>query len=146
MKILVSACLMGRNCKYNGKNNYSEAVKEFVKGHEVIEVCPEVLGGLPTPRIPSEIVNGKVINAENKSVDLEFRRGAKKALEIAKEHHVDVAILKSKSPSCGAKEIYDGTFSGRTIKGMGVFARLLKENNIKMIDVEDLQKGEGSLY
>ena len=138
MKILVSACLMGENCKYNGGNNYSEAVLEYVKGHEVISVCPEVMCGLSIPRSSAEIVNGKVINKDNISVDKEFRDGADKALKIALDNQVDLAILQSRSPSCGVKEIYDGTFTKTKIKGMGIFAKLLKDNGIKLIDVEEL--------
>ena len=138
MKILVSGCLLGENCKYNGGNNYSEKVAEYIKGHEVISVCPECLGGLPTPRVPAEIVNGVVTNREGQNVDAEFRKGAEIALEIAQKEQIDVAILQSRSPSCGVKQIYDGTFSGTRIDGQGVFARLLNENGFKMIDVEDL--------
>ena len=138
MKILVSGCLLGENCKYNGGNNYSEIVAEYIKGHEVISACSECLGGLPTPRVPAEIVNGVVTNREGKNVDAEFRNGAKIALEIAKKEKIDLAILQSRSPSCGVKQIYDGTFSGTRIDGQGVFARLLNENGFKMIDVEDL--------
>ena len=138
MKILVSGCLLGENCKYNGSNNYSEKVAKYCKGHEVISVCPECLGGLPTPRVPAEIVNGVVTNKEGQIVDREFRKGADIALEIAKENQVDVAILQSRSPSCGIKQIYDGTFSGTKIDGQGVFAELMHKNGFKLIDVEDL--------
>ena len=138
MKILVSGCLLGKNCKYNGGNNYSEKVAEYIKGHEVISVCPECLGGLPTPRIPAEIVKGIVTNREGQVVDEEFRKGAKIALEIARKEQIDVAILQSRSPSCGSKQIYDGTFSGVKVDGQGVFAKLLKEHGFRMIDVEDL--------
>lgn len=138
MKILVSACLLGENCKYNGENNYSEKVAEYIKGHEVVSVCPECLGGLPTPRVPAEIVNGVVINREGQRVDAEFRKGAEVALNIAKKEQVNVAILQSRSPSCGMKQIYDGTFSGKRIDGQGVFAELLKKDGFEMIDVEDL--------
>lgn len=138
MKIMVSACLLGENCKYNGSNNLSEKVLEFVKGHEVISVCPEVLGGLPTPRIPAEIVHGVVMAKDGRNVDFEFRKGAEIALERAKKENVDLVILQSRSPSCGVKQVYDGTFSGTRIDGQGTFARMLKENDFKMIDVEDL--------
>ena len=138
MKIAVSACLLGENCKYNGGNNYSEKVAEYIKGHEVISVCPECMGGLPTPRIPAEIVDGVVTNREGQVVDEEFRRGAKIALEIARKEQIDVAILQSRSPSCGSKQIYDGSFSGVKVDGQGVFAKLLKEHGFHMIDVEDL--------
>ena len=138
MKIMVSGCLLGENCKYNGGNNYSEKVAEYIKGHEVISVCPECLGGLPTPRIPAEIVDGIVTNREGQVVDEEFRKGAQIALEIARKEQIDVAILQSRSPSCGSKQIYDGTFSGVKVDGQGVFAKLLKEQGFHMMDVEDL--------
>lgn len=138
MKILVSACLIGENCKYNGSNNFSQKVMDFLKGHEIVPVCPEVMGGLSTPRIPAEIVNGIVTNREGQSVDKEFRKGAELALDIAKKEKIDLAILQSRSPSCGVKQIYDGTFSGNKISGSGVFAELLKKNGFKTMDMEDL--------
>ena len=139
MKIMVSACLLGENCKYNGANNLSEKVVKFIEGHEVISVCPEVMGGLPTPRIPSEIVNGVVTAADGRNVDAEFRKGAQIGLELAKENDVDLVILQSRSPSCGVKQVYDGTFSGNKIDGQGIFVQLLIENGYKVIDVEDLE-------
>lgn len=138
MKILVSACLMGQDCKYNGKNNYNSKLVEQIKDHEIIAVCPEVMGGLPTPREQAEIVDGVVRVKSGNSVDKEFRKGASLGLQIAKENGIDLAILKSKSPSCSCKKIYDGTFSGRLIEGMGVFAELLVANGIRVIDENDL--------
>lgn len=138
MKILVSACLLGKNCKYNGGNNFNQGVLEFIEGHEVIGVCPEQLGGLSTPRLPAEIVDGVVTNKEGVSVDAEFRKGAQSALAAALENKVDLAILQSRSPSCGVKEIYDGSFSGKKIKGQGVFAKLLSAHGIKVLDAEDV--------
>ena len=138
MKIAVSACLLGDNCKYNGGNNYSEKVTEFIKDHDIILVCPEIMGGLPTPRKPSEIVNGIVKHKDGTSVDAEFRKGAKLALNEVITNGVDLVILQSRSPSCGVKHIYDGTFSGTLIPGQGIFAELLKENNIRVLDVSDL--------
>lgn len=138
MKILVSACLLGKNCKYNGGNNLNQGVLEFIEGHEVIGVCPEQLGGLSTPRLPAEIVDGVVTNKEGVSVDAEFRKGAQSALAAALENKVDLAILQSRSPSCGVKEIYDGSFSGKKIKGQGVFAKLLSTHGIKVLDAEDV--------
>ncbi len=138
MRIMVSACLLGENCKYNGGNNLSDRVLEYVKGHEVIPVCPEVLGGLSTPRNPAEVVNGVITTNIGEVVDDQFRRGAKKALRLAVENRVDMAILQSRSPSCGVKEIYDGTFSGKLIKGQGVFARILNESGIRVVDAEDI--------
>lgn len=138
MKILVSACLLGENCKYNGGNNLNQSVLGFIEGHEVIGVCPEQLGGLSTPRLLAEIVDGVVTNKEGVSVDAEFRKGAQAALAAALENKVDLAILQSRSPSCGVKEIYDGSFSGKKIKGQGVFAKLLSARGIKVLDAEDV--------
>lgn len=138
MKILVSACLLGTNCKYNGGNNLNKSVLDFIEGHEVIGVCPEQLGELSTPRLPAEIVDGVVTNKEGVSVDAEFRKGAQAALAVALENKVDLAILQSRSPSCGVKEIYDGSFSGKKIKGQGVFAKLLSAHGIKVLDAEDV--------
>ena len=135
---MVSSCLLGENCKYNGSNNYNKHVIEFVKGHEVIAVCPEVLGGLSIPRNPAEIVDGVVMTKENESVDYEFRKGAEIALKQALDGQIDLAILQSRSPSCGIKQIYDGSFSGKLIEGKGVFAEMLSKAGIKLIDVEEL--------
>ena len=138
MKILVSACLLGKNCKYNGGNNLNQSVLDFIEGHEVIGVCSEQLGGLSTPRLPAEIVEGVVTNKEGISVDNEFRKGAQAALAIALENKADLAILQSRSPSCGVKEIYDSSFSDKKIKGQGVFAKLLSAHGIKVLDAEDV--------
>lgn len=129
---------MGDNCKYDGGNNKSEKLLKFVDGHEVFKVCPESLGGLPTPRDPSEMVDGVIKSNKGVTVDEEFRQGAQKTLKIALDNNVDMAILQSRSPSCGVHQIYDGTFSGTLITGMGVCAKLLSENGIKVIDIEDL--------
>ena len=138
MKIMVSACLLGENCKYSGGNNRSEKVLEYIKGHEVFPICPEVMGGLPTPRVPAEIVDGVVMSKAGVNVDREYRLGAEKALEIAKREKIDLAILQPRSPSCGVTEIYDGTFTGRRIPGQGVTAALLIEHGFCVIDADDL--------
>ena len=138
MRIVVSACLLGENCKYSGGNNENKAVLNFVKDHEIIPVCPEVLGGLPVPRMPAEIVNGVVRCRDGQSVDNAFRSGAAKALTIALKEKADPAILQSRSPSCGVKAVYDGTFSGKIIPGEGVFAELLRKNGIRAIDAADV--------
>ena len=137
-KILVSACLLGINCKYNGKNNKNEKVLDYVKDKYVIPVCPEVFGGLSTPRIPSEINNNKIINKEGIDVTKYFVDGAKKTLKKAKTLNIKKAMLKQKSPSCGCGKIYDGTFSDNIIDGDGVTTKLLKENGIKVITEEEL--------
>lgn len=138
MKIMVSACLLGENCKYNGGNNRNPELLHLLSGHEVIPVCPEVLGGLSTPRVPAEIVNGVVINREGVSADEAFRQGAKKALEIARQEKPDLIILQSRSPSCGVKEIYDGTFSGKLVPGHGIFAEMALQAGFRVIDAEDV--------
>ena len=138
MRILVSACLLGENCKYSGGNNYDRAVVDFVQGHQVIPVCPEVLGGLPIPRSPAELVDGVVINKAGISVDAQFRAGAEKALAIAKQNGAELVILQSRSPSCGVKEIYDGSFTGKKIPGQGVFAEMLQQAGIPMLDAGEL--------
>ena len=138
MKILISACLLGTNCKYNGGNNRNEKVMQFLEGHEVIPICPEVMGGLPTPRVPAEIVDGTVVNREGRSVDREYRCGAKQALEITVKEQPDLIILQSRSPSCGVKQRYDGTFSGTLVPGRGVTAELLVQHGFHVVDVEDL--------
>jgi len=138
MKYIVSACLMGENCKYNGGNNYNKEVVEFLKDKEFIKVCPECLGGLDTPRVPSEIIENKVINKEGIDVTKEYNLGAEKTLDIALDNGISCAIFKSKSPSCGCGLIYDGTFSKKLIVGDGVTTSLLKENGICVISEEDL--------
>ena len=134
--ILISACLCGVNCKYNGKNNLNEECLELLKKGEAILVCPEQLGGLPTPRKPSEIriVNNEVKVFMNDGTDVteNYIRGAKEVLNLAKELNIKKAILKKKSPSCGCGEIYDGTFTNTLIKGNGITASLLIENKIEV--------------
>lgn len=137
MKLGVSACLLGRNVKYNGKNNFSSKLVKKLKDLEIVEICPEVLGGLPIPRDPAEIVDDGVITNKGLSVDYEFRKGAKKALDIIKNEGIELVILQSRSPSCGKGLIYDGTFSSNLIKGDGIFVKLLKENGIRAMDIEE---------
>ena len=139
MKIMVSACLAGENCKYSGGNNRNEKVLSLFAEHEVIPVCPEVLGGLPTPRAPSELRNGIVVNQSGVSVDREFRLGAEKCLEIALRERPDYIVLQSRSPSCGVRQRYDGTFSGKLITGPGVAAELLMRHGFRVVDVEELR-------
>ena len=140
MKVLVSACLLGENCKYSGGNNRNAKLLEWLQGHEVIPVCPEVLGGLPIPRTPAEIVDGVVTTRDGRSVDREYRLGAAIALERAKREGAELAVLQPRSPSCGVREVYDGTFTGRKIGGQGIFARLLLENGIRVLEPEDLSR------
>ena len=138
MKIMISACLAGENCKYNGGNNRNEKVIQLMTDNDVITICPEQLGGLKTPRVPSEIVEGVVTAKDGRVVDEEFRAGAAKCLEIAKREQPDLIILQSRSPSCGVKQRYDGTFSGKLVNQPGVTAELLIKNGFRCLDVEDL--------
>ena len=140
MKIIVSACLLGDNVKYNGENNLSEELKEFLKGHEIIKVCPEVMGGLTIPRNPCEIKNNKVINKLQEDKTQEYQNGALKVLKLAQENNVKVAILKEKSPSCGSKYIYDGTFSHHLIKGEGITTRILQKEGIIVLNEENYKE------
>lgn len=132
--ILVSACLAGINCKYNGGNNYNEKIFNLVKQGKAIPVCPEQLGGLSTPRAPSEvkIINAKkyVINNKNIDVTENFERGAKEVLKLAKKLSIKKAILKSKSPSCGLGRIYSGDFSNTLVEGNGILVDMLLNNGI----------------
>ena len=140
MKIMVSACLLGENCKYNGGNNLNAELLRRLSGHTVIPVCPEVLGGLPVPRSPAEIVSGTVFNREGVCVDAAFREGAAKALETAQKELPDLIILQPRSPSCGAGEIYDGSFSGTLIPGWGIFADLAVRAGFRVADAEEFLK------
>ena len=140
--IIVSACLVGINCKYNGDNNDNHKVKEYLKDKEYIIICPEQLGGLTTPRNPSEIINingeRKVFTCDNIDVTKNFINGAKESLKIAKIYNCKKALLKEGSPSCGCNFIYDGTFSGKKIPGQGITTTLFKENNIEVFSEKEL--------
>ena len=140
MKIMVSACLAGENCKYNGGNNRHEKILKLMSENEVILVCPEMMGGLSTPREPCEIRDGVVMARDGRNVDAEFRAGAAKCLEIARREQPDLIVLQPRSPSCGVKQRYDGTFTGTLVEGSGVTAQLLMENGFRCVDVEDLRE------
>ncbi|MCI5840028.1 MAG: DUF523 domain-containing protein [Peptoniphilaceae bacterium] len=142
MKVLISKCLLGINCKYNGKNNYKKEIKTKLFGIEFIGICPEVEGGLSIPREPSEQVKDKVITVSGKDVTKFFYKGAEIALKKAKIENIKYAILKSKSPSCGNKYVYDGTFSNKLIKKDGITCKILKENGIIIFDENDLDRFE----
>ena len=138
MKIMVSACLAGINCKYSGGNNRNDKVMELFAENEVITVCPEQMGGLPTPRVPSEIVDGVVTARDGKVVDTEFRRGAQMCLEIAGREKPDLIVLQSRSPSCGVRQRYDGSFTGKLVDLPGVTAELLMKHGFRVVDVAEL--------
>ncbi len=141
MKILVSACLLGENCKYNGKNNFSATVADFVRGHEVVTICPEAAAGLGTPRTPIEIVDGVLMDKSGKNVDAALRQTARRLAQELAEQDFDCAVLQPRSPTCGVNQVYDGTFSGTLIAGSGVFAAALKAAGVRVIDAQDLQEG-----
>ena len=143
-KVLVSACLLGNKVRYNGKDllQDTEAFKVLTQHHDLIPLCPEVAGGLPTPRPPAEVelgdpakvfeANGKVIATTGQDVTAEFISGAEQALTACKEHNIHFAVLTESSPSCGRNKVYDGSFSGNKIEGMGLTAHLLEKNGIRV--------------
>ena len=142
--IIISACLCGCNCKYNGKNNENEKCVNLLKKGKAILICPEQLGGMTTPRIPSEILKNNgvklVINKNGEDVTNFFEKGAKEALNIAELVNSKVAILKDGSPSCGSNFIYDGNFSGNKINGEGITASLFRKNGIKVFSEKNIPK------
>lgn len=141
MKILVSKCLLGFNCRYKGDNCKSDKVLQLQeKGYEIVGICPECDGGLPTPRPAGEITQGRVLTKDGKDITAEYKKGAEHALNLAKEQNIKKAVLKSKSPSCGYGIIYDGTFSGNLIKGNGITAQLLSENGVEIIPDTEVNK------
>ena len=145
---IISACLCGVNCKYNGLNNYNKECSELFQAGKAIIVCPEQLGGLTTPRIPSELTSSasdiienrknKVISKSGEDVTHNFIKGAEETIEIAKKINVELAILKEGSPSCGVNYVYDGTFNGNKIKGVGITTQMLIDMGIKVISENDL--------
>ena len=142
-KILISACLIGDKCRFDGHTNFTPIYKELLEKYELVPFCPEVEGGLPTPRKPSERKGDRVINNAGKDVTKNFQLGAEKALNICKYLNIKIAILKEKSPSCGVNQIHDGNFTGKLIKGEGITTELLRKNGITVYtenDIEELLK------
>ena len=129
-KLLISACLLGRNCKYNGGNNYAPLTEALKERYELVPVCPECFGGLPIPHEPSERVGDRVLSKSGADVTAAFQRGAEKTLALALQHGVKKAVLKERSPSCGCGSIYDGTFTGTVVPGNGVAAELLLSRGV----------------
>ena len=138
MRILVSACLLGCACRYDGKSKPHPAVAALCEKHTLIPVCPEIYGGLPTPRPASEIVGDRVLNGTGADVTAAYLHGAKEALRLAKQFGCTVAVLKAKSPSCGKGKVYDGSFTRTLTDGDGVTAALLMKNGIKVYTEEEL--------
>ncbi|PRX35571.1 uncharacterized protein YbbK (DUF523 family) [Orenia metallireducens] len=148
--IAVSSCLLGEDCRYSGNNNYDRRITELLEDEEVISICPEVLGGLSTPRPPAEIQGGdgkgvlegiaRVIDKEGNDVTVSFIEGARESLALIKEHGCSLAILKAKSPSCGSRVIYDGSFSGNKKAGVGVTTALLQKEGIEVFNEEEIDR------
>ena len=139
-KILVSACLLGTPCRYDGKSKPINSVINLKNKYELVPVCAEVLGGLPTPRIGAEIVGDRVLRADGVDVTENYQQGANRVLEIARENNCKIAILKSKSPSCGKNGVYDGTFTRTLINKNGILADLLISNGIRVLDETEIEK------
>ncbi|WP_024954133.1 DUF523 domain-containing protein [Sulfurospirillum arcachonense] len=142
-KILISACLLGENVKYDGGHNDIRAdsfIQKLLMENLLVSICPEVEGGLETPRIPVELIDNKAINQEGEDKTSFFEFGAQKALELCKQHDIKYAILKFRSPSCGSDIIYDGTFTHTFTSGDGITAKLLKENGIKVYSEKNLEE------
>ncbi|MCS7096225.1 MAG: DUF523 domain-containing protein [Candidatus Bathyarchaeota archaeon] len=135
---LCSACLLGVKCRYDGGSSRNEKIIRLLEKEVLIPVCPEQLGGLPTPREPVELREGRAITKSGRDVTENFVRGAEQVLELAKLFGIEEAIMKQGSPSCGCGRIYDGTFSGKTIRGHGITAALLLENGIKVFSEEEV--------
>lgn len=135
-KIIVSACLAGLECRYDCASQERAFIRELVEKGEAIPVCPEQMGGLPTPRPPAEIQGERVISVEGKDVSYEYARGAREALKIAELIGAREALLKSKSPMCGSGKVYDGSFQGKLVEGDGIFTRLLKKKGLKVTSVD----------
>lgn len=140
MKVLVSACLLGENCKYNGRNNYNSAVVDFVKDKDVLPICPEMMAGMGCPRTPIEIVDGVLMDRNGNNVDASMREAVAQAMEMIRKEDIQCAVLQSRSPTCGVNQIYDGSFSGKLIEGSGVFVQALKDAGYQVIDAEDVGK------
>ena len=132
----MSACLLGARCRYDGAAKPCQAVLELLKEHELIPVCPEQLGGLPTPRPPAEIQGRRVMTCEGRDVTAEYKRGAEEAAKLYQLLRCDRAILKARSPSCGCGEVYDGSFTGTLVPGDGVTAQALKRLGVSVTTEE----------
>ena len=137
-KVLVSGCLLGENCKYNGGNNYNPRIVEFLKDKEVISICPEMMAGMGCPRNPIEIVDGVLTDCHGKNVDSLIRKSVMEIMERIRDEEIQCAVLQSRSPTCGVNQVYDGTFSGKLIPGSGVFAKSLMDAGYLVIDGEDI--------
>lgn len=140
MTILVSACLLGTACRYDGRSKANADVTALLARHTLIPVCGEIFGGLPTPRTPAERRGDRVVTQDGRDVTQAYRRGAEEVLRLARLYGARAAILKERSPSCGSGEIYDGTFSGTRTAGWGVTAELLRESGVRVYGESELAR------
>lgn len=138
IRVAVSACLLGNECRYDGRSNLNQAVKALASSCEFVPVCPEVMGGLPIPRECAEIRGTTVITENGNDVTSQFVHGAELAFEAVRRSGCVLAILKARSPSCGVKSVYDGSFSHTVVDGSGVFAELLEKEGIPVFSEESL--------
>jgi len=132
-KLLISACLLGENCRYSGGNNYEPLTEALGERFELVPVCPECLGGLTSPREPAERVGERVLSRTGEDWTAAFYLGAERTLEIARREGISRAVLKERSPSCGCGAVYDGTFTGAVVRGDGVTAELLKAHGLRIL-------------
>ena len=140
MNVLVSACLLGMSCRYDGASRADPRVTALLKTHTLIPFCPEVMGGLPTPRAPAERRGGRIVTKSGDDVTAQYERGAREALRLARLYGCTLAILKERSPSCGHGVIHDGSFSGALTSGDGVTAALLLANGIDVIGESEVER------
>lgn len=140
--LLISACLLGERCRYDGKSKPldEKTISRLRSAYELVAICPEVAGGLPTPRVPSERQGRRVVRADGADVTENYRRGAAEALALVRKYGIKLALLKERSPSCGVGRIYDGTFSGTLTDGDGTTAELLKTEGIRVIGESEIEK------
>ena len=136
--IIVSACLTGFPCRWNGESRFSEEAADLIGRGFAIPVCPEQLGGLTTPREPAEIRDSRAMSRTGEDLTSYFQKGAQIVLEIARKYRCETAVLKEHSPSCGVHEIHDGSFSGKLVRGSGITAKLLSENGLQILTENDL--------
>ena len=146
MRILISACLLGVSCRYDGKSRACPEAVRLLENHELIPVCPEQLGGLPTPRPPAEIQNGQVVSRTGDDVTAAYRRGAEETLRLCRLAGCRAAVLKANSPSCGCGQVHDGSFSGALVPGSGITAQLLKDHGVRVLTEEDLLSSGGAAF
>ena len=139
-RVLVSLCLFGIECRYDGRGNACEGLNKLVEHCEIVPVCPEQLGGLPTPRTPAERRDGRVVTKDGRDVTEAFKRGADQVCRLAEALQIRWALLKARSPSCGTGKVYDGTFAGRLIPGMGVTAEALCARGVRVYSEDGIDE------